>query len=76
MKYDFWMDLPKCLLDIRKEEATEEELSFVENLENSYLVYKILFNINREFLFWIKNNLIIMKKCRHLKIKFIKGNSS
>jgi hypothetical protein len=38
MKYDFWMDLPKCLLDIKKEEVTEEELSFVDNLENSYLV--------------------------------------
>jgi hypothetical protein len=40
MKFDFWIELPKYLTELRKEDTTEEESQFLNDLENSYNVRK------------------------------------
>ncbi len=40
MKFDFWMKLPHCLIELKKEDITEEESKFLNNLVNCYDVRK------------------------------------
>jgi len=40
MKFDFWMELPNCLIELKKEDISEEESNILNNLGNCYDVRK------------------------------------
>ncbi len=45
MKYDFWMDLPKSLIELGSESVTKEDVSIANVIQNSNMVRNKIFNI-------------------------------
>jgi len=71
MKFDFWMELPNCLIELKKDDISEEEWNVLNNLGNCYDVRKfykssLIENFDKwtDFLFKLRRNVQNKKQCR------------